>query len=53
MRPSERADKKVVVFDYDDTIFFTDVALKLASKEAVNKELTRSQIKKLPPDTIT
>jgi len=53
VRPSERADKKVAVFDYDDTIFFTDVALKLASKEAVNKELTRSQIKKLSPDIIT
>ena len=47
----ERVDnKKVAVFDCDDTLFFTGDSLRLASKEVFNRDLTRLQIKKLPPN---
>ena len=42
--------KKIAIFDYDNTLFFTDAACKMASNDVLNKKLTRSKIKKLPLD---
>lgn len=40
--------RKLIVLDFDNTLFFADAADGIASKELFKKKLTRAQIRKLP-----
>lgn len=40
--------RKLIVLDFDNTLFFADAANRKAAKELFKKELTRGQIRKLP-----
>ncbi len=44
---------KAIVSDFDDTLFFTDDCIKLASKDIVKKELSRKEVRKLNKDLKT